>query len=233
MTNFDILKNIIEEMNSNADSFGYYNCKKWCITSFESGLLSSKEKKELLSLLELRNLDSHGLSGEFTISTKVLDRLNYYNDLMKQTLGIKKDIKTITPEKGLKPSEVIKGLLERNQGKITIETINHKIYDVYLSKDGKGFITSALRNNQINFSIFDVVVDFLKSHKNKAIKGSCRGKIKLGDEKCNKDTVSGVIGYEYYHKKDGESVFDTVFVVATILDYAGLCDNIRKYLVLK
>ena len=47
-----------------------------------------------------------------------------------------------------------------------------------------------------------------------------------------KTTVVGAIGYNYAHKEAGTSVFDPVFALAAILEWAGIASNERGELVL-
>ena len=47
---------------------------------------------------------------------------------------------------------------------------------------------------------------------------------------CTEDTIVGCIAKEYAGKKEGMSVFDPVFVLSAILDWAGIVRNERGYL---
>ena len=47
---------------------------------------------------------------------------------------------------------------------------------------------------------------------------------------CTEDTIVGCIAKEYAGKKEGMSVFDPVFVLSAILDWAGIAHNERGYL---
>ena len=48
-----------------------------------------------------------------------------------------------------------------------------------------------------------------------------------GHDKCSGDTVVGVIALEYLGKQEGDSVIDPVFVLAAVLDWAGIAANER------
>lgn len=72
----------------------------------------------------------------------------------------------------------------------------------------------------------------LKRENGKVKKGNGHN-YKLGDNGCSEKTVCGIIGYEYFKKNTGDSVFDPVFIVCAMMDYAGICKNTRGYLVLK
>lgn len=64
----------------------------------------------------------------------------------------------------------------------------------------------------------------------KAPKGLGRGKDKVGYGKCGEETVIYQVATQYYGKKIGESTFDPVFVLAAILEWAGIAENGRGYI---
>ncbi len=83
------------------------------------------------------------------------------------------------------------------------------------------------------FSIFDIVVEFLKEHGGRATKGVGRGKgDKVGYANCKCDTVLYAIATRYYDHKDGDSTFDPLFVIAAVLQWAGIARNTRGELIL-
>lgn len=71
--------------------------------------------------------------------------------------------------------------------------------------------------------MFDVIVSLLQRLGGKAKKGS--GRERVGHEKCSGDTVVGAIALEYLGKQEGDSVIDPVFVLAAVLDWAGIAAN--------
>ena len=77
--------------------------------------------------------------------------------------------------------------------------------------------------------MFDVIVSLLFRNGGKARKGNGRN-YKLGYGDCTEDTIVGCIAKEYAGKKEGMSVFDPVFVLSAILDWAGIAHNKRGYL---
>ena len=54
----------------------------------------------------------------------------------------------------------------------------------------------------------------------------------MGEPECDETTVVGTITKKYAGKKNGESVFDPVFVFAAVLEWAGIAHNERGELVL-
>ena len=76
-----------------------------------------------------------------------------------------------------------------------------------------------------------MIVNLLVSLGGRARKGNGRN-FKLGEPDCDETTVVGAIGYNYAHKKTGASVFDPVFVLAAVLEWAGIASNERGELIL-
>ena len=76
--------------------------------------------------------------------------------------------------------------------------------------------------------MFDEIVKCLREQGGRAKKGNGRN-FKLGEKGCEKNTVVGAVamsrGYE-----EGQSVYDPVFVMAAVLDGAGIAKNGRGYL---
>lgn len=130
----------------------------------------------------------------------------------------------------LRASDIIKSKLIDNGGRATFHTLEDKVYDFRFSGNGDEFVCDALPENVcFTFAIFDVVVDFLISQGGKAVKGNARN-YKLGDPKCDSLTVAGTIGEKYFHKQSGDSILDPVFIIASILDWAGIAENCRGYI---
>ena len=129
----------------------------------------------------------------------------------------------------MKASELVIKKLKDVGGESWITLLNGDKTHVLM--EGKEFFVSdKLPNQEVNYSIFDIVVDFLKKQPyGRAIKGGARSS-KVGKNKCGKSTVMYVIATEYYGKEDGESSFDPLFVIAAILDWAGIARNERGYM---
>ena len=129
----------------------------------------------------------------------------------------------------MKSSEIIIEKLKKEGGDVTIELFSKKKARVKLVEKNK-FASDKLRWNSLDFSIFDIVTDFLKEQKDRrAPKGGCRNS-KVGEGMCAKGTVMYEIATKYYGKVDGNSSFDPLFVIAAILDWANIARNCRGYL---
>ena len=127
-----------------------------------------------------------------------------------------------------KASDIVKNKLKECGGSAEIALLNGKTYRVWAGSDGEAFCCDALPPI-ITFDIFDVVADFLRENGGSARKGSARN-AKLGEPNCDRTTVAGAIGYGFFGKKDGESVFDPCFVIAAVLEWPGIAHNRRGYM---
>lgn len=128
-------------------------------------------------------------------------------------------------------SDIVRNKLISSQGKATVYSYDGTAHDIFITRDGKAFTCKALPNVEYEFRIFDDIVALLLREGGKAKKGQARGKNdKVGSEKCNEHTVTGVIALDYYGKNIGDSVFDPVFVLAGILEWADIAKNGWGYL---
>lgn len=125
----------------------------------------------------------------------------------------------------MKPSEIIrKKLHESNSNTATITLYSGESFLVKIG-NGDYFVSEKLPFQEISFDIFDIVVDFLKTQPNfKGRKGGCRNS-KVGEGNCTKETVMYAIATKYYGKNDGESSYDPLFVIAAMLEWAGIAKN--------
>lgn len=133
-----------------------------------------------------------------------------------------------------RPSDIVKQMLYRCGGMVTIPQLEGKPCIIKVLPDGVSFTSDKLNNYAISYEyrVFDIIVDLLKESKNgTAPKGLARGKEdKVGYGKCTEDTVAGAIAIRYAKKNIGESTFDPVFILAAVLDWAGIAHNRRGYL---
>ena len=131
--------------------------------------------------------------------------------------------------KSSKASDIIKTKLKENNGKAVIVTFEGKTYEIVALADGETFFCEALPIVSYSYKVFDVIIELLINQGGKAQKGNARN-YKLGEEKCDENTVVGVIGINYFKKSYGESTFDPVFIMAAILEWAGIAHNLRGYI---
>ena len=134
---------------------------------------------------------------------------------------------------GNKASQIIKRKLFEAGGSAVIPLFGGEPCRIVFTKDGNSFTSDKLANYKVDyeFSVFDCIVDLLKKSPNyKAPKGLGRGIDKVGFGKCTEDTVVGTIAIRYLGKKTGESTYDPVFVMAAMLEWAGIAHNLRGYI---
>ncbi len=126
-------------------------------------------------------------------------------------------------------SEIIKAKLKENGGHVTVYTARGLPCEIYAETDGKSFSSDKLPiKPPYEYAVFDVIVDLLIKQGGQARKGNGRN-YKLGDPNCDETTVVGVVAI-HSGRKVGESVFDPVFVMAAVLEWADIATNERGYL---
>lgn len=173
----------------------------------EFGINYNNAKKRLDSLLQALEIES-------TQTNEQREVIDVFNWNVNQNSG--------------KASDIVKAKLKEFGGTANVLSLNGKTYKIWAGVDGESFCCDALPPIY-TFEVFDVVVDFLKANGGSAIKGSARI-AKLGEPDCDRTTVAGAIGYGFFGKKDGESIFDPGFVIAAVLEWAGIAYNKRGYI---
>lgn len=130
-----------------------------------------------------------------------------------------------------KPSQIVKDKMDANGGTIHIPLLNGDLCSIIANKDGQSFTSDKLNHEKVSYEyrVFDVIVEHLLSSPGCAAKkGAGRGKEdKVGTGKCTVDTVLGNIAVNYMGKQYGESCFDPIFVLAAVLEWAGIAHNMR------
>ena len=135
-------------------------------------------------------------------------------------------------EDSRKASDIIKRKLMENNGRVIVHTARGLPCEIRAASDGVSFLSDKLPGNPpYRYKVFDDIVNLLISQGGRAKKGNGRN-YKLGEPECDETTVVGAIGYRYRHAKSGESVPDPVFVLAAVLEWAGIASNERGELVL-
>lgn len=127
-------------------------------------------------------------------------------------------------------SEYLKEYYLSNKKRIVVTTLKGKQHEICLSDDNKYFYsyTGLRQNNVLYLNWFDGIVDFIKENGGRVEKGGCRNS-KVGQGNCTKGTLCYYVATECYGKCDGESSFDPIFIIAAILENAGICKNERGY----
>jgi hypothetical protein len=136
----------------------------------------------------------------------------------------------VTNENSTKASDIIRNKLYESGGQATIHSISGKPYVIKAAIDGRSFLCDELPiQPPYEYTVFDVIVDLLLKQGGKARKGNGRN-YRLGYGDCTEDTVIGAISINYAGKSIGSSVFDPVFVLVAVLEWAGIAHNRRGYI---
>ena len=180
----------------------------------------------------LRNLQNE-LKISYPLAKKRLD------DLLT-ALGIVEDVPDEEPEEidvhdikidtaSKKASEIIKAKLVESGGRAMVRTYTGELREIQAAANGMQFLCPQL--TPYDYTVFDAVVDLLmKSPGYRARKGNARN-FKLGEPGCEENTVAGAV-LVYMGKKPGESGLDPVFILAAVLEWAGIATNGRGYIAL-
>lgn len=127
-------------------------------------------------------------------------------------------------------SDIIRNQLIACGGVAMVHSIQGKPYRIWMEQNGELFACDKLPSSPLyKMEVFDVIVDLLIRQGGRAKKGNGRN-FRLGEGECTEDTVVGTIGKNYAHKNVGDSVFDPVFIMAAVLEWAGIAHNERGYL---
>lgn len=200
--------------------------------------LSDEQLQFLFAFLKARgNLSEvqSDLNMTYSVVKRKLDEL-----LAALNLGITRDVERVekididkldVDYNSNQASEIIKAKLKENGGHATVYTARGLPCEIYAEADGKTFTSDKLPiKPAYEYTVFDVIVDLLREQGGRARKGNGRN-FKLGDPGCEETTVVGAIA-KYRGRKVGESVFDPVFVMAAVMEWAGIAKNGRGELIL-
>lgn len=126
-----------------------------------------------------------------------------------------------------KASDIVREKLLANGGTAVISLQKGDPCMIVLADNGSAVTSDKLHEFHYELSVFDIIVELLQhSPQGKTRKGNSRGPDdKVGYGRCTADTVVGAIAIHYFGKKTGESCFDPVFVLAAVLEWAGIARN--------
>ena len=209
------------------------------LSPFET--LSQEQNKFLLSFLRQQgNLSAVQKELEISYPT-AKKRLDDLLTALRLSGGEGQAVKTeevidmsawVIPPDSKKASDVIKRKLRENGGRVTVYTARGLSCEICAAPDGETFTSDKLpAQAPWRYEVFDVIVDLLRSRGGRAKKGNARNN-RLGDPGCDETTVAGAIGYRYFKAETGKSVFDPVFALAAVLEWAGIVINGRGELIL-
>ena len=199
--------------------------------------LSGEEYAFLMAFLRqrgnLKNVQSE-LEISYPTAKKKLDELLARLRLAEpeqEEIEMPSITKLTADRNSTRPSEIIKAKLLDNGGRVIVHTARGLPCEIIAAPDGKSFVSKKLPvKPPYEYKVFDAIVDLLIAHGGRARKGNGRN-YKLGHPECDENTVVGIVAI-YAGKKSGESVYDPVFVLAAVLEWAGIASNERGELVL-
>lgn len=201
--------------------------------------LSDEQYAFLMAFLQqrgnLKNVQSQ-LGVSYPTAKKKLDDLLCDLGLSAEEMGCKEEKVDMTKlnadRNSTKASEMIKTKLLDNGGRVLVRTARGLPCEIWADSDGKSFSSDKIPiKPNYEYTVFDVVVELLIANGGRARKGNGRN-YKLGHPECDETTVVGAVARNYAGKKDGESVYDPVFVLAAVLEWAGIAHNGRGELAL-
>lgn len=201
--------------------------------------LSDQEFSFLVAFLQhrgnLKNVQNE-LNISYPTAKKKLDELLARLELTEGTDNeIDEEIdmtNLFADRKSTKPSEIVKAKLLDNGGRVIVHTARGLPCEIVAHSDGKSFVSKKLPiKPPYEYTVFDTIVDVMLANGGRARKGNGRN-YKLGHPECDENTVVGAIAKNYAGKTEGESVYDPVFVLAAVLEWAGIAHNERGELVL-
>jgi len=127
----------------------------------------------------------------------------------------------------------IKEKLNTLGGIATLPLAKGDSFQIYYEDFGNGVYASNLPHNRIlTWKAFNCVIELLIYNNGKAIKGNAM-KGKLGSSALPLDSVEGYVAHYAYGAKRGDSCLRTISSLASILEWAGICDNGYGFLQLK
>lgn len=126
-------------------------------------------------------------------------------------------------------SNIIKEKLYENNGRAIVHSARGNAYEIRACRDGLSFECNELPiKPNYEYTVFDTMVECIHKNGGTAQKGNGRN-FKLGESHCDDSTLVGYIAKHYSGKEDGNSVFDPVFILVSVLEWAGVAYNCRGY----
>lgn len=200
--------------------------------------LTDEEYQFLLLFLEKRgNLKEvqEEMKISYPTAKKKLDDVLIRLNLMKKSADTKRENIPLDnlkyDECSTKASDIIKRKLKAYGGHATVYTARGLPCEIFAEPDGISFSSDKLPiKPPYQYDVFDVIVDLLRSQDGRAKKGNGRN-FKLGERGCEETTVVGAVA-KYRGNQLGDSVFDPIFVLAAILEWANIATNGRGEIIL-
>ena len=176
----------------------------------------------------MKNLQAE-LQSSYPAAKKKLDELLAALDIRSNEVAQEEaeeiDVSRIAVDRNsTKASEIIKTKLIEDGGRAMVRLYNGELREITACRNGKEFLCPQLI--PYSYEVFDAIVDLLlRSPGCKARKGNARN-YRLGEPGCDETTVAGTV-LTFMGKRPGESGLDPVFLLAAVLEWAGIAKNGR------
>ena len=125
----------------------------------------------------------------------------------------------------------IKDKLNASGGRALIPLYSGDLCEIGYDQNGKGLVSPKIPPaNQLIWEAFNAAVELVIQNGGKAMKGKARSGAKLGSDDLPLNSIEGYIAHKVHGTQIGETAFGPGFVIAAVLDWAGICNNERGYL---
>ena len=196
--------------------------------------LSNEQYTFLVAFLQqrgnLKNVQSE-LGVSYPTAKKKLDDLLMALELAsdEETVLEEFDVSNLVVNHNSKEaSEIIKSKLKACGGRTTVRLQRGDLCEISISSDGKFMCPKLI---PYDFEVFYAVVKLLLNSPGYRVKKGNARAAKLGEPGCEENTAAGAV-LLFMGKKSGESGLDPVFVLAAVLEWAGIAHNGRGELAL-
>lgn len=196
--------------------------------------LSNEQYAFLVAFLQqrgnLKNVQNE-LGVSYPTAKKKLDDLLMALELAPDEESMQEEVDVsnlVVNHNSTDASEIIKSKLMACGGRTMVRLQRGDLCEISISPDGK-FICPKLI--PYDFEVFNAIVNLLLNSPGYRVKKGNARAAKLGEPGCEENTAAGAV-LLYMGKKPGESGLDPVFVLAAVLEWAGIARNERGELAL-
>ncbi|MDW7730492.1 MAG: DUF2089 family protein [Bacillota bacterium] len=128
----------------------------------------------------------------------------------------------------------IKEKLNQAGGRAIIPLYSSDPCDITYDSNGKGLVSSKIPfPNQLTWEVFDASLEVLLNNDGRIKKGNARSGAKVGSENLPLNSLEGYLAHRVHGIEIGKTSFGPGFVVAAVLDWAGICNNERGFISIK
>ena len=168
-------------------------------------------KKRLSEILNKLNLTPIKYKEE---SDKIMSKIEFLPIDKRDSLVVKK----------------IKEKLNESGGKAMIPLYNDDLCDIEYDPNEKGLVSSKIPpKDQLIWEAFDAAVEVIINNGGQAPKGNARSGAKLGSTRLPLNSLEGHIAHKIHNVQIGQTAFGPGFVIAAVLEWAGICINMRGF----